>query len=162
MFPCFVRSVLQSALMPIENATQFCFILPYILAFIFFSQISWLLMLYPILLVHGVYFYSRLTPFSREFLFSASRVWWFSCSNKILLCSICLDRTVIPGKYIEPLSWCLTFLAQWWTWALLYLVLFIFRFFSNILLKLAHLFIVWVNLCYSLFLYFSGNINMWL
>lgn len=128
----------------------------------FFFQISWLLMLYPILLVHGVYFYSGLTPFSREFLFSASRVWWFSCSNKILLCSICLDRTVIPGKYMEPLSWCLTFLAQWWTWALLYLVLFIFRFFSNILLKLAHLFIVWVNLCYSLFFYFSGNINMWL
>lgn len=145
----------------LNNSFILPYILPYVLAFFFFFQISWLLMLYPILLVHGVYFYSRLTPFSREFLFLAFRVWWFSCSNKILLCSICLDSTVIPGKCIKPLFWCLTFLADWWTWAYLYLVLFIFRLFSNVLLKLAHIFIVWVKLC-SLFLYFCGNIIMWL
>lgn len=156
--------------MAVENATQFCFILPYVLAFLccwffglgFFFQISWLLMLYLILFVHSVYFYSRLTPFSREFLFSASRVGWFRFSNKILLCSICLDSIVIPGKSIEPLFWCLTFLAEWWMWAHLYLVLFIFRLFSSILLKLTHIFIAWVKLCSSLFLYFCSNVNMWL
>lgn len=111
-------------------------------------------MLYPILLVHGVYFYSRLTPFSREFLFLASRVWWFSCWNKILLCSICFDSAAIPGKCIEPLFWCLIFLAEWGTWAHLYLVLFIFRLLSNILLIVAHIFIIKIKLCSSLFWYF--------